>query len=38
MTVKLNAVPMDVTDICCVQLSERCKKCVTVKGQYFEVN
>jgi len=38
MTAKLNAVSLDVTDDCCVQLSERCKKCVTVEGQYFEGN
>lgn len=36
VTNKLNAVPLDASSDCFLQLLERCEKCVAVKRDYFE--
>jgi hypothetical protein len=36
VTTKLNNVPLDISDDCLVQLLERCKRSISVKGDNFE--
>lgn len=38
VTTKLNDIPLDISDDCPVQLLERCKRPISVKGDNFEGN